>query len=110
MKFFDSEMIHKITYNTFLVLFITLFSLVVSAILYYVSLFISNYFDWNIHLNYFIYWGIVESILGIYFVVALKEGRDSQSEAARHHEDTNWMNSHIDKDYWDPPTDYYEND
>jgi hypothetical protein len=46
-------------------------------------------------------------MLFVWFGFYSKEINSSQSNASRHHEDTNWISSHVDKDYWDPPSDYY---
>lgn len=111
MKISNSEMTHKIAYNTLVILLITAISFVVSSILYYGCYFVSYFFDWKFELSYWLYWGITESILLIYYVkttISSKEKKGLLSKAGRHYEDTNWMSSHVDSDYWDQPTDYYD--
>jgi NADH:ubiquinone oxidoreductase subunit 6 (subunit J) len=87
-----------------------IFALTVALILYFAFYNLSEYFNWNIKINYWIFFSAIAFMILMLFVWSRffsKESNGSQSNAARHHEDTNWISSHVDNDYWEPPSDYY---
>lgn len=112
MKGRISNSTHSVLMHSMMCLILLLFALTAALILYFTFYYLSVYFEWNIKISYWIFFSAIVSMilmLFVWFRFFSKESNRSQSNAARHHEDTNWISSYVDNDYWDPPNDYYDN-
>jgi MFS-type transporter involved in bile tolerance (Atg22 family) len=111
MKRRISDLTHAIFMKSTMIAILLIFASVVALILYFGFYYLSEYFSLNIKISYWIFFIAIASmilILFIWFRFFSKVRNGSQSNATRHHEDTNWISSHVDNDYWDPPNDYYD--
>jgi hypothetical protein len=111
MKRRISDLTHTIFSNSKIFLILTLTTSIVALILYFGFFYLSEHFSWDVKISYWFFFCAIASlifILCVWFRFFSKESNSSQSNASRHHEDTNWISSHVDSDYWDPPNDYYD--
>ena len=105
-----SDSTHSILMYSMMCFILLLFALTVALILYFGFHYLSECFSWNIKISFWIFFIAIASmilILFIWFRFISKGRNSSQSNATSHHEDNNWISSHVDNDYWDPPSDDY---